>query len=301
MNVLLFFTKITMKTKQRDFILGSEWIYLKLYLGHATADIVLWKKIMPLVNQLQKKLLIKKWFFVRYSDPDFHLRIRFLVTERCFIGEILNIIHANISMLVKNKLIWKVQFDTYSRELERYGNNIEDIESFFYIDSQYMVKILRYLHVHDYDNKKWLVALLSIDFILSDFSLNIVEKKELMRTLSLSFKDEYGFNKYNMKQLNAKYRENKKFIELILDFQFTDQKIAFIFNLIQRRSMEYKKSITNICRKKKLRYHSVIGDLVHMHMNRLFCSHNRLYELIVYDFMYRYYNSLQFRNANQVK
>ena len=284
-----------MKTKQRDFILGSEWIYLKLYTGRITADIVLLDKIIPIVNRLQKKLLIKKWFFVRYSDPDFHLRIRFLVTERCFIGEILNIIYTNISMLVKNKLIWKVQFDTYSRELERYGSNIEEIESFFYIDSQYMVKILNYLHLHDYEDKKWLIALLSVDFILSDFSLNIAAKKELMRTLSLSFKNEYGFNKYNIKQLNEKYRENKKIIESTLSFQFTDQKIKFIFNLIQKRSIEHKKTITNICQRKIFHHYSIIGDLIHMNMNRLFNSHNRLYELIIYDFMYRYYNSLQFR------
>lgn len=296
MNVLLFFTKIKMKTKQRDFILGSEWIYLKLYLGHTTADIVLWNKIIPLVNQLQKKLLIKKWFFVRYSDPDFHLRIRFLVTRKCLIGEILNIIYANISMLVKNKLIWKVQFDTYSRELERYGNKIEDIESFFYIDSQYTIKILKYLHMHSYENKKWIIALLSINSILSDFSLNIAAKKELMYTLSLSFQDEYGINKHNIKQLNAKYRENKKLIESSLNLQFTDQKIKFIFNLIQRRSIEYRKTITNICQKKRLHNYTLIGDLIHMNMNRLFCSHNRLYELIIYDFMYNYYNSLQFRN-----
>jgi hypothetical protein len=34
-----------------------------------------------------------------------------------------------------------------------------------------------------------------------------------------------------------------------------------------------------------------IGIYIHMTMNRLFRTENRLYELIIYDFMRRYYTS----------
>ena len=40
-----------MKSKQRDFILGSEWIYLKLYLGHETSELVLIKYIHSLFSR----------------------------------------------------------------------------------------------------------------------------------------------------------------------------------------------------------------------------------------------------------
>lgn len=281
-----------MKSKQRDFILGSEWIYLKLYLGHETSELVLIKYIHSIVRNLQYKFLIKKWFFVRYVDPDFHLRIRFLVSDNKKIGEIINVIYKDINILMKEKLIWKVQFDTYNRELERYGEkNIETIESMFYIDSKYTLLILKQIYLHSDKNNKWLIALKSIDSLLSNFSLNTYDKLQIMFDLSQSFKKEYGFNKYNTKQFNSKYRENKKLIESFLN-PLCVTKETIIVNLIKKRSSELDYIIRSIYNKrKKKNYYSLIRDLIHMNMNRFFCSHNRLYELIIYDFMYRYYNS----------
>ena len=37
--------------------------------------------------------------------------------------------------------------------------------------------------------------------------------------------------------------------------------------------------------------YSIIGSHIHMSLNRIFRSENRLHELIIYDFMTRYYKS----------
>lgn len=39
----------------------------------------------------------------------------------------------------------------------------------------------------------------------------------------------------------------------------------------------------------QLNIQNYIASYIHMSMNRLFASENRLYELIIYDFLRRYY------------
>lgn len=38
--------------------------------------------------------------------------------------------------------------------------------------------------------------------------------------------------------------------------------------------------------------HSLLKSYIHMMLNRLFCDKNRMHELVIYNFMNRYYKSL---------
>lgn len=68
---------IAEETTQRNFNIGSEWLYYKFYCGVKTADKLLTEVIKPLTEELQTKQLIDKFFFIRYTDPDLHIRLRF--------------------------------------------------------------------------------------------------------------------------------------------------------------------------------------------------------------------------------
>lgn len=72
--------QITNKT-QKTFTIGSEWMYYKIYCGVKTADDIMLKVIQPICKQLLQEQSIDKWFFIRYSDPDAHLRVRFHLTS----------------------------------------------------------------------------------------------------------------------------------------------------------------------------------------------------------------------------
>jgi thiopeptide-type bacteriocin biosynthesis protein len=67
---------------KRDFCIGSEWLYYKLYTGVKTADLILLEKLYSVILELKEKNLIIKWFFIRYKDTDEHLRIRFLLKAK---------------------------------------------------------------------------------------------------------------------------------------------------------------------------------------------------------------------------
>jgi hypothetical protein len=139
---------ITIKRKenktQRNFEPYSNWVYVKIYTGNKTADKILSNQIWKICNELIKQKVIKKWFFIRYADPKNHIRLRFNLTDSNSFNELNNTLNKNFSNLVKSGLIWKIQTDTYQRELERYGNDsIEISEDFFYINSQITLEILK--------------------------------------------------------------------------------------------------------------------------------------------------------------
>lgn len=288
-----------MKSIQRTFIPGSKWVYIKLYLGSNTADKVLTQHVSYIVNELKKKQIIEKWFFIRYTDPDFHLRIRFLVRDELWIGDILNLFYKRLSPLVKDNLIWKIQLDTYNRELERYGNKlIELAESIFYYDSECILSILKKVKS---ETHRWMIALRMIDTLLSDFSFDMNTKKDIMDKISNSFKREFGFNEYNAKQFNSKYRGNKKNIEETLNDTIGDIKFKALYLPIQKKSKNSKLVIEKLNTMKKEEKDNLISSYIHMTLNRLFQSKNRIHELVLYDFMKRYYISEIAKNKYKIQ
>ena len=129
---------------KRVFIPGSKWVYYKVYAGLNTADTILTDKIGPLGDQLIKDGVIDKWFFIRYSDPENHLRIRFHLKDEKLIESVIKGVYHAFESHINNQLIWDLQLATYQRELERYGTNtIEDLESFFHHDSEVLLDIIK--------------------------------------------------------------------------------------------------------------------------------------------------------------
>lgn len=94
-----------MKNTQRSYIPGSEWIYFKIYAGDKTMDKLLSNNIYHIISKLKKRQLIEKWFFIRFADPDSHIRVRFLVKETSHIGIIINLIYSQLNKLVFYNLI----------------------------------------------------------------------------------------------------------------------------------------------------------------------------------------------------
>lgn len=277
---------------QQAFIPGSQWLYIKLYTGEKTADEILIKVICPILKRLQKKQYFKKWFFIRYSDPDFHLRIRVLVSNSQYVGELILLFYQKLHRWNKDHLVWKVQLDTYNREIERYGKNlIEEAESVFYADSECILSIIK--KIDGDENYRWMIALVLINDLLSDFCLTIEEKQKLMKNLSRVYKTEFGFNIYNSKQFNVKFRVYKNIIESILDNTFNEKKFISLFRPIKKRTKEFMIIAEQI--KIKSRKDNGIDELLksylHMMLNRLFLSKNRMHEMVLYEFMFRYYTS----------
>src|SRR5262249_36529540 len=106
---------------RRTFPPGSEWLYVKLYTGPAIADQVLRDVVRPVVASALSGGAADRWFFVRYGDPDWHLRLRLHGRPARLSGEVLPALHAAAAPLLGDGRLWRVQIDTHERRVERYG------------------------------------------------------------------------------------------------------------------------------------------------------------------------------------
>ena len=75
-------------TTIRSFYPGDKWLYYKLYGGVKSCDFILPIYILPMMNRLKRMHLISKWFYIRYSDPDFHIRLRIELTSNIYFADV---------------------------------------------------------------------------------------------------------------------------------------------------------------------------------------------------------------------
>jgi hypothetical protein len=78
----------TPTTVPRRFPPGSEWLYLRLFTGPATAERVL-DRAGAAVETALARAAADRWFFLRYGDPHWHLRVRVHGRPEALLGEVL--------------------------------------------------------------------------------------------------------------------------------------------------------------------------------------------------------------------
>lgn len=289
---------------QKNFLFGEEWLYYKIYTGNKTAESILLDVINPIAHSLISDNIIDRWFFIRYSDPKFHLRVRFHCTDKKNIGLIIERLLTPLKSLMDQDLLWKIQTDTYKREIDRYGENTMVLsEKLFYHDSVLILKAIEQFQVKD-ENLRWQFALKYIDNLLNLFRYSLNEKLELLEQLKNAFRTEFNVDSSANKQIDLKYRNNKSVIFKILSLVSNEgneyEEIARILQEFNNESCDIIEEILEHKSKKMLmlNFNSLISSYVHMAMVRLFTSKNRLHELVIYDFMFKYYSALKYKNLD---
>lgn len=122
---------------------GSQWTYAKIYTGSQAIDNVLISAVAPLIVELRSANFLKTWFFVRYGDPNTHLRLRMRAIDgqRC---EIERRVVDVFQRLLDTAEISRFALDTYEPEYERYGgiDQMSLVEDFFQLDSDACLRAL---------------------------------------------------------------------------------------------------------------------------------------------------------------
>ena len=271
-----------MKVK-RNFYPGDEWLYFKIYGGIKTCDSLVSGKLYSLMNRLKRGGGISQWFFIRYSDPDFHIRLRLRLVSGEFFGKVVSAVNKLLRPMCDNGTLHKFVIDTYCREIERYGENVMQLtEDLFCIDSECACAVLRKMEGLPLDYR-WISAFVSVDGFLSALGLDVNEKLELMGRLSASYRAEFGYNEHNGKQLNDMYRSRRNVIAKAL--HGADGVVTMVARYFERRN---RLIASKACGKAALLN---VASLVHIMMNRHFASQNRVNELLLYDFLKRFYRS----------
>ncbi len=288
---------------QRSFVLGDSWLYYKIYSGPQTSDMILTEVIKPLSESLLKEHSIDKWFYIRYADPEHHIRVRFHYNNPDTIASIANQLLPFFKDLVDKNLVWKIQTDTYVRELERYGSTtIELAEELFFHDSEMIVKFLSLIEGDEGEELRWLFSFKAIDSFLDSFGYTDKGKLDVLQHLKTAFAAEFGMHKSFRKQIKEKHRENRQKINDFMTLMEDEKsEYAEIVAVINTKNANTKSMVERMLKLKKegrleLSLDRLMESYIHMLMNRLFKSKNRLHEMVCYDFLHRYYVSSMARN-----
>lgn len=259
----------------RSFPPGSEWLYAKLYCSALVSDAILDEILLPLLEEWKQKDMIMSGFFIRYTDPHYHIRFRVNLKDKRLFSIILQQFTTKLEAFFKDERIWDIQLDTYKREIERYGiGEIENAEKLFYHDSLVFLSHLKNEEFAENEQIRIYAAVKNIDQYLSSFNWSLTEKFQFCKEMETAFEKE--FNSELKKHIYAKYREyNSGLYEFMTGKHFDEY--------FDRRNLEVSKlNLSN----------DNLPSYIHMSINRWFASKQRAYEYMCYIFANKLYNRI---------
>jgi len=284
----------------RTFPPGSEWLFAKIYTGSTTADALLREVVGPLVKRSLAAGAASQWFYIRYGDPDWHLRLRFRGDPGRLHREVLPDLEASILPLIRDGRVGRLEFGTYEREVERFGGpeGVLLAERIFHADSDATLQLLDLLDPGDEGlGERWRLALCGIDALLSDFGLDLEAKYGLFKILAVSIADKVGGRAPIEGSLSEKFRGERSSLEELLDAAArADGPWAPAFELLLERSRQAipaAEAFQAAAREGRLTTSlpTIITALVHMHVNRALRAPDYEQETVLYDFLHRLYKS----------
>ncbi len=153
---------------------GSEWLFVKLYGARGFEDDLIAGPIRSLVGQALASGMAKGWFFLRYGDPERHLRLRFRGEPERLLQELLPAICTWAADLIEEGLCSRFVFDTYEREIERFGGcaGMTTAEAVFAADSQAVVDLIHLLQAKNVVLDRVTLAVLTVDALLEGLGLD---------------------------------------------------------------------------------------------------------------------------------
>jgi thiopeptide-type bacteriocin biosynthesis protein len=270
------------KKIKRRFPPGSNWLYLKLYCTPLTADRILAEVLQPVLQRHRN--IVNSWFFIRYTDPGEHLRLRFDVAGpdggRLLAGLCKCLEESGLDQLVH------MQSDTYQRELERYGARLIALaEIVFWRSSELLLARLvkRPERIDEFS-----LGFAAARFMVSCF-FNKEEALDFTHRQSEAFLVEFKADKAMSVSLDVQFRLLRSGLDAPVVQTHGDPE----FDNLGMALAEIKQAAAA---EPAGRRQQLLGDLVHMQLNRTFRTEQRKQELLVWYCLAKYLRSLKARS-----
>lgn len=287
-----------MVVPDRQLPFNSDWLYIKIYTRRSAMDLVLANAISPLVRELADADVSHEWFFIRYTDPYHHLRVRFHLVQRSQAARAFAAAGKHLSALIEQGLIWKWQVDTYEREMDKYSgqHGIRAAEQLFWADSVLSLRhIERCSTLRAREEALLPMCMLSIDRLFQDFNCDIQTRHKLVTELAGALNDQ------NSKALGIalgnEFRLRRRKIESALANLHAD-----VAGLLDERSLVVRlqaRELTQLYAEGKLDQAviSMLKHFIHLNANRLMKMPVKQEEIRLYAFLQRLYKSYHARGV----
>lgn len=275
---------------------GLEWLYFKLFMSQANGDRVL-RRLMPAIRAWSASY--DRWFFIRYADPDFHIRIRFHGDSQLLHAMMLPQILSSVMPLIDGGIVRRVQLDTYEKEIERYGGAeaLEIAELLFMHDSNAVLRAIEEHEGGEDADRRWMAAIAGIDTLLDDFSIPLVRRHELVTRLRSGFGRQLMVDQPSLKQqLASLFRRHRQVVTDILEAPERQPSLTPIFDSFRTRSQDMRDVVDGLAAlghggRLAAPIDDLLASYIHMHVNRMMPALARQQEFLIYDLLSRGYES----------
>jgi thiopeptide-type bacteriocin biosynthesis protein len=161
---------------------GSDWLFVKVYCPRVLEEELLVGAVRDFCDEISRAGLSDGWFFVRYSDPDSHIRLRFRGDPNRLVSRLMPELCSWCADLMADGLCQRFAFDTYDREVERYGgpSGMAAAEALFTAESPAAVDLLALLRSTP-SLDRLIATVASIDDLLASLGLGEIERLDWYR------------------------------------------------------------------------------------------------------------------------
>ena len=279
---------------------GSEWLFVKLYSGTSTADQILREVVGPVVRKTMAAGLAYRWFFIRYADPAVHLRLRFHGAARTLQEAVWPTLRAAAAPFLEDRRIWRLAFDTYEREIERYGGpeGVEVAEELFHADSEAVLRIVERLDPGDAGlDERWRLALCGMDRLLEDLEIDLEARASLLHAAAQAWVKELRWDPKADHWLGERFRRERPGLVALLDpTHKAGRALAPGLLALRRRSKRWRPAAARLSALEAAGRlwaprQEIAKSYLHMHVNRLLRSAQVKQEVVLSEFLARHYES----------
>ena len=175
---------------------GSEWLFVKLYCPGHREDEVIAESLLPFADNVLAAGLADSWFYIRYADPEGHIRLRFRGAPERLSGHLFGQVCQWAAAIMEGGACTRIAFDTYDREIERFGGaaGMAVAETLFHADSRLAAELLGVLKSKAWANPDGRVAVfaLTIDDLLAATGLDESQRLEWYRSQVGNTRGDFG-------------------------------------------------------------------------------------------------------------
>lgn len=255
--------------KSRLILLGSNWLYFQIFCPVYRSDQIL-DKIAGYVEDIRHQL--RKWFFIRYDDAGPHIRLRLMLKNRSVTYTLINELSQLLKAELESGIVSDIKLCTYRPEVHRYySEQMEAVESHFFVDSEFVISMIGELLS---DNDRYRLCMDLYQSVESSGAIRYSALEHLTIKMTESYNNEHYIKQEQFKAINSRFRTFRQYLSPSLSLTSTA--------LHERLKQSF---IATILLYPALIRPKIFADLLHMHVNRLFSSHQRIHEMIFYNFL----------------
>lgn len=246
---------------------GGNWLSLKLYMPPWLQDEIISGPLLEFCTQCLREDLCSLWFFVRYADPEKHIRVRFHGDRRMLMTEL----YPRVCDWFQSESLSacsRISIDTYEPETIRYGGEegLAIAEQIFGYDSIATSSLLRHIRSLPPDVDKTALGVLTGYQLLSSLGLPAAAMSRWLKAYSSK-----------SREVGDDYRSRKR---LLIDLLRTGGCDLSVFQVLQQRIgaiSDAGRSLAELELRQALRrpLEELYRSYLHMHYNRLLSAGGR--------------------------